>query len=115
MPEDLKAVRDHIAGNIRKFRSIIEGKAFRKMFGQLSGDQLSRVPRGYAVDHPAAEYLKYRQYLAGRNLDSGIATQNSFYKTILETFRTMMPLIRFLNEPVVRNQRVRDRQDSVLS
>ena len=28
------------------------------MLGELHGERLSRVPRGYPANHPAAEYLK---------------------------------------------------------
>ena len=61
----LHAVREHIAANPRKLRSIVESPGFRRRLGRLEGEQLQRVPRGFPRDHPAADYLKYRQFLAG--------------------------------------------------
>ena len=109
LPEDLTAIRSHIAEQPDTLSDILAAKSFRKMFGGLSGEQLSRVPRGFAADHSAAAYLKHKQFLAGRTLPPEEASAPTFYKTLVQTFETMLPLIRFLNEPVVRMQRARSR------
>src|SRR5262245_27482962 len=41
----LHAVREHIAANLRRFRSIVEAPAFRRRVGPLHGEKLQRVPR----------------------------------------------------------------------
>ena len=96
----LQAVREHIAANHRRLRSIVESAGFTRVFGRLDGEQLQRVPRGFAKDHAAADFLKYRQFLAGRELPPAAATTARFYPTLLDTFRAATPLIRFLNEPL---------------
>ena len=115
LPEDLNAIRAHIAANGERFAGLVEAKGFRRMFGRLEGEQLSRVPRGFPADHPAAEYLRHKQYLAGRTMEPERAIRPGFYKTVVETFQRMLPLIRFLNEPVISAQQVRHRQDAVSS
>jgi uncharacterized protein (TIGR02453 family) len=101
----LQAVREHIAMNHRRLRSIVESAAFRRVIGALDGEQLQRVPRGFAADHPAAAWLKYRQFLAGRELPPAAATKPALYRGILETFAVVMPLVRFINEPLVSHGR----------
>ena len=113
-PEDLSAVRWHIAENPETFLAIVGGGKFRKMFGDLGGERLSRVPRGFPADHLAADYLKYKQLLAGRNFPAEVATKARFYKLLLETFQTMLPLVRFLNQPIVRSRRMKERQEAFL-
>src|SRR6266705_1688024 len=114
LPEDLNAVRSHIAENSQLFSKIVAGRQFRKLFGTLGGEQLSRVPRGFPADHPAAAYLKYKQFLAGRTLPADVAASPHFYETVVETFRGMLPFVRFLNDPIVRARRTRDRQEALL-
>jgi uncharacterized protein (TIGR02453 family) len=97
----LQAVREHIAANLTRLRAIVEAPAFRRAVGRLEGERLRRVPRGFPADHEAAEYLKFRQFLAGRELPPAVATSPRFYSTILSTFRLVAPLARFLNEPLV--------------
>jgi uncharacterized protein (TIGR02453 family) len=100
-PGQLQLVREHIAANVRHLRAIVESPSFRRAVGQLEGEQLQRVPRGFPKDHEAATYLKYRQFLAGREFPPAFATSRTFYPRVLELFRCVAPLIRFLNEPLL--------------
>jgi uncharacterized protein (TIGR02453 family) len=100
----LHAVREQIVANLRQFRSIVEAPAFRRALdGGLEGEQLQRVPRGFPRDHEAADYLRYRQFLAGREFPARFATGSAFYPGVLGVFRQVAPLIRFLNEPLSAN------------
>jgi uncharacterized protein (TIGR02453 family) len=78
LPEDLSAVREHIAKNAKAFSSIVDSRKFRKLFGTIGGERLARVPRGFPPDHPAADYLRHKQFLAGRTFESGVATTSGF-------------------------------------
>jgi uncharacterized protein (TIGR02453 family) len=98
-PPLLYAVREHIAANPRRLRTLVESPAFRRDIGALEGERLQRVPRGFPKEHPAAEYLKFRQFLAGREFEPAFATSPKFYSTLLALFRRAAPLMRFLNEP----------------
>jgi uncharacterized protein (TIGR02453 family) len=96
----LQAERDHIAGNLKRLRAIVESPRFRRTVGSLEGEQLQRVPRGYPKDHPAADYLRYRQFLAGKDFPARFASSPAFYKGVVGVFREVAPLVKFLNEPL---------------
>jgi uncharacterized protein (TIGR02453 family) len=100
----LQLVREHIAANPRRFRTIIDSPGFRRTVGALEGERLQRVPRGFSKDHEAAEYLKFRQFLAGREFPPSLATSPRFYGSLVATFRQIAPLIRYLNEPLLNRQ-----------
>jgi uncharacterized protein (TIGR02453 family) len=114
LPEDLNAVRQAIADDSGTFLKIIGHRQFRRLFGSVQGERLSRVPRGFPPDHPALEYLKCKQFLAARTLPATDALTKSFYPLVRDTFRTMVPFVRFLNAPIVRARRIRERQDALL-
>ncbi|MCU1383988.1 MAG: hypothetical protein JWL71_2685 [Acidobacteria bacterium] len=99
-PPQLFAVREHIAGHVKQLRAIVESPNFRKHVGELGGDKLSRVPRGFATDHPAADYLKFKHFVAGAEFPAAFASSPAFYKTLLAVFRQVVPLARFLNAPL---------------
>ena len=80
---------------------LARGAAFRRAFTALEGDRLSRVPRGFSKDDPAEAYLRHRNFLAGREFPPEFATTREFYPTLLATFKAAMPVVRFLNEPLV--------------
>jgi uncharacterized protein (TIGR02453 family) len=100
----LHAVREHIAVNSRRLRTLVESPVFRRDVGAIEGERLQRVPRGFAKDHDAAEYLKFRQFLAGREFEPAFATSPRFYAGLLTVFRRVAPLMRFLNEPLTTSK-----------
>jgi uncharacterized protein (TIGR02453 family) len=114
LPEDLKAVREAVASDPRRFEKIVRQRAFLQMFTEVTGAQLTRVPRGFAPAHPAADYLRFKQYLAARTLPSEAATSPDFAATLVETFRILHPFIQFLNEPLLAGRQTRQRKESLL-
>ena len=103
-PPQLHAVREHIAANPRRLRTLVESPAFRRDIGTLEGERLQRVPRGFSKDHEAAEYLKFRQFLAGRGFEPVFATSPKFYSSLLTVFKRVAPVARFLNEPLTKSK-----------
>jgi len=100
-PPELVRLREHIAGTWPEIRDITRTAAFRKRFEELSGETMSRVPRGYPSDHPAAAFLKYRQFYGGAEFPASLAHSREFYPTLLATFKALMPLVRFLNGALI--------------
>lgn len=99
----LHAVREHITSNLRRFRAIVESPAFRRGVWRLdTSERLQRVPRGFPPDHEAAEYLKLRQFVAGREFPASFASSPRFYAGLVQVFRQLAPLVGFLNEPLTK-------------
>jgi uncharacterized protein (TIGR02453 family) len=113
--EDLAAVRHQIALHHRRLTAILNGRAFRRLFDGLSGEQLLRVPRGFPSDHAAADHLRRKQFLASRLLPAETVTTPQFGSIVLETFRTLHPLIEFLNEPIVRASDAKQRRAALMA
>ena len=109
----LHLVREHVAANHRRLDGIVTSPAFRKL-GGLQGDRMTRVPRGFAKDHPAATYLMHRQFLGCREDPATLASSPTFYKQLRDTMKTIAPLVSFLNEPLIASQQP-DRQPHMLS
>ena len=99
--DELNAIRAAIADDHRRFRRVVTTPAFRRAVGELSGERLTRVPRGYLNDHPAAEYLRHRQFIGGREFPADFAMSPRFYSQLLTVFRGIAPLVGFLNHAIV--------------
>jgi uncharacterized protein (TIGR02453 family) len=107
-PDVLQSLRQHIATGHRRLAKIVSKREFRRMFGDIEGDRLTRMPRGFPADHPAGEFLKLRQIIVGREWPASFASSPRFYPELVRTFRVLAPLIRFLNEPL-RNEGIHPR------
>ena len=98
--QQLLAIRHHLCDRHAEFQRLVRAAPFRKL-GGLQGERLSRVPRGFDKDHPAADLLHQKQFLGSREEAAEFATSPRFYKELLATFTALVPLCRFLNEPLV--------------
>jgi len=97
-PPQLLAIRERIATRHEEFRRILAARPVRKLLGDLYGDQLSRVPRGFPADHPAADLLRFKYYILYKELAPSLATSPKLHKEIVERFRVMLPFMHFLTE-----------------
>jgi uncharacterized protein (TIGR02453 family) len=104
----LQTLRNHVATHHRRLHAVVQSAAFKRL-GGLKGDRLTRVPRGFAKDHPAAHYLQFKQFLGFREEPATFATEPDFYRQLVTTFRQLTPLVQFLNEPIVASRRVEAR------
>jgi uncharacterized protein (TIGR02453 family) len=95
--QELLAIRRMIAADHKKLRTILNGRAFRTTFGEMSGERLKRIPKGFSPDHPAADLLLYKQFLAGAQLDPKLVETPKFFAELVKHFRAIEPFIVFLN------------------
>jgi uncharacterized protein (TIGR02453 family) len=109
---DLQAIREHIEATHPRLHRLVTAARFTRQVGTLEGERLTRVPRGYAKDHPAAHYLQFKQFLAGREYDASFAIERRFYPELLRVFRAVAPVVRFLNAPLEARLRQTPRESA---
>lgn len=103
MPEELKKLRQEIDYNFSDFKKIIGSKKFKSAYGDLDRSAeytLSRVPKGYETDNPAAEYLKLKSYVAMVKFSDADLTSKELVKKTVAAFETLQPLLVFLNKAI---------------
>lgn len=97
LPETLTAMRRRIAEHPEEFRRLISARPLRTLYGEMQGEQLSRVPKGFPSDHPAADWLRFKQYLFYIELPADLAVTPALYEEIVKRFRALAPFNDFLN------------------
>ena len=103
MPDELKKVRQEIDYNFTDFKKIISSKKFKSVYGDLSTSaeyKLSRVPKGYEADNPAAEYLKLKSFVAMVSLKDADLTAKDLVKKTVAAFEALQPLVEFINHAI---------------
>ena len=98
--ETLLAIRERLAERHQEFRKIAAAPAVRRLFVEVQGERLTRVPKGYAPNHPAADLLRLKQYLLYVELPPALATTPAVYTEVVRHFRAITPFVEFLNAPL---------------
>ena len=91
----LGRIRDLIAQKPEKWFSARDHKTFVAQW-MLSGDSLTRPPRGYAADHPAIEDLKRKDFVAIAPLSPDEVTGSGLLTLAGERFAASASFMKFL-------------------
>jgi len=94
----LAGLRDAIAERWREFERVVRHPTFARRYGGLDDEaMLKRMPRGYAESHPAARWLKYQSFTAGRRLSDRDVTSAHLENRLESDYVRLLPLVRWLN------------------
>ncbi len=93
----LKGIRQEIDYNGNDLVAILENPEFKKTFGELQGEKLARMPKGFPENHQHIELLKHKSFLASHKLTDADISKPDFVKTAAKVFETLKPLGDFLN------------------
>jgi uncharacterized protein (TIGR02453 family) len=75
---------------------VLDDPAFVGTFGHVDGDRLTRVPQGFAKNHPRAELLKLKDITFGRRLSDDEALSTDLPDILATDFTTAVPVFRML-------------------
>ena len=91
----LGKIRDHVAQKPDNWFAARDGKKFAALW-DLSGDSLSRPPRGYDSHHPAIADLKRKDFIALAPLSIKEATGTGLVKLAGARFAASAAFMKFL-------------------
>ena len=94
-PPTLAKIRDLIVANPRLWKKSIEDARFCKRW-ELSGETLTRPPKGYDPAHPLIDDLKRKDFIAIAGFSEADALSPSFIDRFTESCEAASPLMKFL-------------------
>ena len=94
----LARLREAIAADGRAFERVVRNPAFARRYRGLDTEaMLKRMPRGYAESHPAARWLKFQSFTAGRSLSDRDVTSTRLETLLEKEYARLLSLVRWLN------------------
>jgi len=103
--DELLAYRTLLRDSHEEFEAILADKSLRRLVGGLQGEQLSRMPKGFPVDHPAEGLLRQKQWYLESTLDIGVLTTSRMVSELARRFAVMAPMVEFLNRPFAEKKK----------
>ena len=102
-PEQMFAVRSWLAENHEAFRKL--ARPAEKLMGEMHGDSLTRMPKGFPCEHPAGDLLKRKRWVYWTTLEGKVATTPKILPELIKHFKAMRPMMEALNEPLSAKKR----------
>jgi uncharacterized protein (TIGR02453 family) len=94
----LLRIRDAIAEAPEVFTDLMHAPALKRRFGGLEREHmLQRMPRGYAPDHPAGEWLRFQSFTMGHALDEADLGSRTLVDLLVKDYTVLLPLVRWIN------------------
>jgi uncharacterized protein (TIGR02453 family) len=100
--DELLAYRTLFQESHEELKEILREPKLRRAFGGLQGEQLSRMPKGFPVDHPAEGLLRQRQWYLENTIDAKKICSRELPKELAKRFELMTPFVEFMNRPFVK-------------
>jgi uncharacterized protein (TIGR02453 family) len=106
--EVLLTVREHVRDHYGELRKILSQRKLKALLGDLRGDCLTRAPKGFDPEHPAADLIKHKDWLLAAELEPAVATTPRIYPEILSRFRLIIPFVEFFNRALSARKKAKE-------
>jgi uncharacterized protein (TIGR02453 family) len=104
--EQLLALRRWMAEHYKEYRALVQTARKSKAAGltEIEADALTRMPKGFASDHPADELLRAKNWGVRASLPAELALQPMLAREIVRRMRLAAPVVDALNGAVLAGQ-----------
>jgi uncharacterized protein (TIGR02453 family) len=105
--EQLFAIRSYLLEHHADFQRLIDDRKLRKAMGLHEPMALTRPPKGFPAEHPASEWIRWRQWGVIANLPAEEALKPALAATVTKHFKLAHGMVDFLNQPLLKQTEVR--------
>jgi uncharacterized protein (TIGR02453 family) len=97
-PSDLKLIRNHLDLDDEPLRTVLASKYIKSYFGAMVGEQVKTAPKGFSIDHPAIDLLRYKQFMLRHNFSDTEVLNENFNNRMAEGFQKLIPFFDIMSE-----------------
>ena len=69
----------------------------------MQGDKVRTAPRGFSIDHPAIDLLRYKQFWFEHSFNDDEVLANDFVNKVSNTFKVIRPFFNHMSEVLTTN------------
>ncbi|MEO7990911.1 MAG: DUF2461 domain-containing protein [Chryseolinea sp.] len=97
-PDDLKRIRLDITRNYKEWNKMLNSKSIQSNFGAMKGEKVKTVPRGFSIDDPALDLLKFKQYWFERSFTDKEVLSPDFLSNVNIALKGIRPFFDYMTE-----------------
>tara|TARA_A100001011_G_scaffold189647_1_gene198112 strand:- start:1131 stop:1802 length:672 start_codon:yes stop_codon:yes gene_type:complete len=101
--EDLLRIRKEIEIDGQQFKSIINQKKIKDIWGDMKGEELKTSPKGFNIDHEHIDIIKKKQFIFIKKLKEHDILDNNFQRQLVNYFESIRPFFDYMSEVLTTN------------
>ena len=100
---DLFRIRKEFEMDDEEIRSIINNKAFKKVWGDFVGDEVKTAPKGFSKEHSAIDLIRKKQYIFVKKYTDKEVLDKNFLKDVDKAFKSIRPYFDYMSDVLTTN------------
>lgn len=101
--EDLLRIRKELELDADDFRRVTNEKSFKKVWGDLVGDEVMTAPKGFDKEHANIDLIRRKQFIFVRKFTDDQVVSKDFGKLIDDSFKIVRPYFDLMSEVLTTN------------
>ena len=101
--DDLLRIRKEIEIDGQEFKSIINQKKIKDIWGEIKGEELKTSPKGFNGEHEHIDMIKKKQFIFIKKLKEEDILDKNFQKELLNCFISIRPFFDYMSEVLTTN------------
>jgi uncharacterized protein (TIGR02453 family) len=101
--EDLLRIRKELELDATEFEKAINQTSFKKIWGNLEGDEVKTAPKGFNREHPNIDLIKKKQYIFVRKFSDKEVVSKDFSLMVDESFKAIRPYFDLMSDILTTN------------
>lgn len=101
--EDLLRIRKEIEIDGQEFKSIINQKKIKDIWGDMKGEEVKTSPKGFNIDHEHIDIIKKKQFIFIKKLKEDDILDNNFQRQLVNYFESIRPFFDYMSEVLTTN------------
>lgn len=101
--DDLLRIRKEFLLNPKPIRKILSNKKFKEVFGEMRGEAVKTVPRGFTAESENIDLIRMKQFYVMRNFSDEEVLQKDFIDNVVYSFKTVRPYFDYMSEVLTTN------------
>ncbi len=101
--EDLLRIRKELELDATEFKKVIKQTSFKKIWGNLEGDEVKTAPKGFNREHPDIDLIKKKQFIFVRKFSDKEVVSNDFSQIVDDSFKAIRPYFDLMSDILTTN------------
>lgn len=101
--DDLLRIRKEFELDSSEIREILNNPSFKKVWGNLQGEELKTAPKGFDKEDPNIDLIRKKQFIVMKNFSDQDVFSPDFEDTLNKSFKAVRPYFDLMSDILTTN------------